>query len=74
MSEEKIINIAGISFLGELFLVLSVLKYTGDIDTSGVRVFAPLWGPLGLVLALSTVLVLAAGILEVVRFCWTPRS
>jgi Flp pilus assembly protein TadB len=44
-------NNGGIGFLGLLTIVFVTLKLTGHIAWSWWWVLAPLWGPLGLVLA-----------------------
>lgn len=53
----------GIGFLGFLGLLFIGLKLTHYIDWSWWWVTVPLWGPLGLIVALSLVVALGSGII-----------
>jgi len=53
---------ASISLTGAMFLVFMTLKLTGDIAWSWWWVTAPLWIPVGLVLAVVAVALVVAGV------------
>jgi len=59
MSDNKVVQSGGVSFLSLLFLLFLALKLTGYITWSWWYVTMPLWG--GLAIALSALILFAAG-------------
>jgi len=58
------VNFGGIGTI--LAIVFMVLKLTGHIDWSWVWVFAPIWIPLALVLAILVIYLLVVAIIAIV--------
>lgn len=58
------VNFGGIGTI--LAIVFMVLKLTGHIDWSWVWVFAPIWIPLALVLAILIIYLLVVAIIAIV--------
>lgn len=59
MSNYQSASTGGIGFVGALFLLFLGLKLAGFINWSWWLVFAPLWAPVAIALAICTVWVVA---------------
>ena len=61
MSDKVVVQKQGITWLGALCLLFIGLKLAGVINWSWWWVFAPIWGPIGLVLAIVALMAAVAG-------------
>jgi membrane protein YdbS with pleckstrin-like domain len=64
MSDTTTVQRGGVGFLGLLTIALVVLKATGYLTWSWWLVFAPVWAPFALVLALFVIAGIFYGILH----------
>lgn len=65
MSKNSEWGSTGIGFFGAMFLLFLGLKLGGVIDWPWIWVFAPLWGPVVLALAIIAIVLIVAGLIAV---------